>query len=115
MPQVPLTGAHPQVAAALAAADLPESHARTICGWTGQFPGSCRDTADAILVTAAAAGRDLRDLAALAAEIQARSRPMLPTMTARARCSRTGQCGWRPRSAAPGSWPGTSPPNAPRW
>ena len=79
--------------------------ARTICGWTGQFPANCPDTADAILVTAAAAGMDLRNLATLAAEIQTRSAPMPRTTTARARCSRTGRCGWRPRSAAPGPHP----------
>jgi len=32
VPQVQLTGAHRRVAAALAAADLSESYARTICG-----------------------------------------------------------------------------------
>jgi hypothetical protein len=69
VPQVQLTGAHPRVAVALAAADLSESYARAICGWTGQLPGNCRVAADAILVTAATAGMDLRDLAALAAEI----------------------------------------------
>jgi hypothetical protein len=62
VPQVQLTGAHPRVAVALAAADLSESYARAICGWTGQLPGNCRVAADAILVTAATAGMDLRDV-----------------------------------------------------
>src|SRR5580700_5132680 len=49
--------------------------ARTICGWTDKLPASCRETADEILVTAARAGARKDDLAALAAEIYARSLP----------------------------------------
>ena len=70
--------AHPQVAAALAAGEMPESVARTICSWTGKLPEDCRPAADAILLTAARparAGADLRGLAELAAEIYARSLP----------------------------------------
>ena len=67
--------AHPQVAAVLAAGAMSESYARTICGWTGRLPQECRADADAILLSAAGAGMDLRDLAALAAEIYARSLP----------------------------------------
>ena len=70
--------AHPQVAAVLAAGQMSESYARTICGWTGRLPQECRADADAILVAAAGAGMDLRDLAALAAEIYARSLPDAP-------------------------------------
>jgi hypothetical protein len=70
--------AHPQVAAVLAAGEMSESYARTICGWTGKLPQECRPDADAILVAAAAAGMDLRDLTALAAEIYARSLPDAP-------------------------------------
>jgi len=70
---------HPRVLAALVAGDLPsESYARTICGWTDRLPEDCRDNADAILVSAAQMGMDLQDLAALAAEIEARSRPEVP-------------------------------------
>ena len=69
---------HPRVLAALAAGDLSESYARMICGWTGKLPGNCQDDADDILVTAARAGMKLPDLAALAAEIQARARPDAP-------------------------------------
>jgi len=70
---------HPRVLAALAAGDLPsESYARSICGWTDRLPEECRDSADAILVSAAQMGMDLPDLAALAAEIEARSRPDVP-------------------------------------
>jgi hypothetical protein len=65
--------AHPQVAEALAAGDFSESYAREICRWTDKLPEDCQDTADAILVTAARAGMDLADLAALAGEIFARS------------------------------------------
>jgi len=73
------THTHPRVMAALAAGDLPsESFARAICRWTGRLPGNCRDNADAILVSATRMGMDLPDLAALAAEIEARSRPDVP-------------------------------------
>ena len=70
--------AHPQVAAALAAGEISESVARTICTWTDKLPGDCRPPADAILVTAARAGMDVRDLAGLAGEIYARSLPEDP-------------------------------------
>ena len=68
--------AHPQVIAALAEGTvLSESMARLICGWTDKLPESCQDAADAILVAAARAGARQDDLAALAAEIYARSLP----------------------------------------
>jgi Domain of unknown function (DUF222) len=68
--------AHPQVVAALAEGTvLSESMAGTICGWTGKLPANCRDAADNILITAARAGARKEDLAALAAEIYARSLP----------------------------------------
>ena len=71
-------GAHPQVVAALAGREMSESYGRTICQWTDKLPADCRPAADAILVTAARAGMDLRDLAALAAELYERSRPDAP-------------------------------------
>jgi hypothetical protein len=67
--------AHPEIAAALAAGEISESFARTICGWTGKLPRDCQATADAILLAAARGGADLGDLAGLAGEIYARSRP----------------------------------------
>jgi hypothetical protein len=70
--------AHPEVAKALAAGEMSESVARTICQWTDKLPGDCRDAADEILLGAARAGMDLRDLAALAWEILDRSRPDTP-------------------------------------
>jgi hypothetical protein len=70
--------AHPEVAAVLAAGEMSESFARTICGWTGKLPEDCRDAADAILLAAAKGGADLRDLAELAGEIYARSLPEDP-------------------------------------
>ncbi len=70
--------AHPQILAALAAADISESVARTIRDWTGILPPDCQDAADAILVAAARSGASLADLARLAAEIYARSRPPDP-------------------------------------
>ena len=48
---------------------------RTVCAWTDKLPEDCREAADTILVTAAKAGMDLRDLAELAGEIYARSCP----------------------------------------
>ena len=67
--------AHPLVAKALAAGEMTESVARTICQWTDKLPEECRPDADEILLTAARSGADLRDLAGLAGEIYARSRP----------------------------------------
>jgi len=70
---------HPRVLDALAAGDLlSESYARMICGWTDRLPEDCRDKADDILIGAALMGMELPDLAALAAEIEARSRPDVP-------------------------------------
>jgi Domain of unknown function (DUF222) len=71
-------GTHPRVVAALAAGELSESYGRMICTWTDRLPGDCREAADAILLSAAAAGMDLPDLARLAAEIYERSRSDLP-------------------------------------
>ena len=84
---------------ALAAEEITESYARTLCGWTDRLPEDSRDTADAILAAAAARGMDLRDLAMLAAEIVSRA---CPPMRTRGRRSRTGRSGWRPLSPAPG-------------
>ena len=70
--------AHPRVIATLAATQITESVARTICDWTGKLPAGCRDCADAILVAAALSGASLADLARLAGEIYARSRPPDP-------------------------------------
>src|SRR6266568_4572423 len=70
--------AHPQVVQALADGEMSESFGRTICQWTEKLPEGCRQAADAILLAAAKAGMDLRDLGALAAEIYERSRPDLP-------------------------------------
>ena len=67
--------AHPKIAEALAAGEMSESIARTLCQWTGKLPEDCRDAADEILIAAAKAGMDLRDLAELAGEIYQRSQP----------------------------------------
>jgi hypothetical protein len=69
---------HPRIITALADGDLSRSYARAICTWTDKLPQDCRDDADAILVSAAQLGMELPDLAALAAEIEARSRPDVP-------------------------------------
>ena len=94
--------AHPEVTAALAAGEMSESFARTICQWTDKLPEDSREDADEILLTAAKTGMGLQDLGGLAGEIYARSRSGSPTAI-RTRRSRTGRCGWRPRSAARGS------------
>ena len=111
--------AHPLVAAALTAGEVAESVARTICGWTDKLPPECREDADAILLGAAAGGADVADLAGLAGEIYARSLPRDKIKDGdgdgdgdgeegagrgrmRMRRSRTGSCGWRPRSGARG-------------
>src|SRR5579863_5496576 len=70
--------AHPRVIAALATREISESVARTICDWTDKLPADCRDSADVILLAAALSGATLEDLARLAAEIYARSRPPDP-------------------------------------
>ena len=64
---------HPQVAGALAAGEISESFARTICAWTGTLPQDCRERADEILLSAALSGLGLRDLAELAGEMYARA------------------------------------------
>jgi len=69
---------HPAVVSALATEDLSESYGRTICQFTDKLPEDCREAADAILLSAAKAGMDLRDLAGLAAEMYERSRADLP-------------------------------------
>ena len=70
--------AHPQIAQALADGAISESFARTLCQWSDKLPEDCRDAADTILVGAARSGTDLRDLAELAGEMDARSRPDTP-------------------------------------
>jgi Domain of unknown function (DUF222)/HNH endonuclease len=72
------TRTHPRILAALAAGDITRSYARTICGWTDRLPADSQDNADDILAGAAQMGMGLADLAGLAAEIQARSRPDTP-------------------------------------
>jgi hypothetical protein len=70
------TVTHPQILAALAEGTvLSESMARTICRWTDRLPEVCRSAADEILIAAARSGARQEDLAALAAEIYARSLP----------------------------------------
>jgi Domain of unknown function (DUF222) len=67
------TATHPRVIAALAAEEVSESIARTLCDWTDKLPKDCRDAADAVLLGAARSGAGEGDLAVLAAEIYARS------------------------------------------
>ena len=69
---------HRLVVAALAAREISESYARTLCRWTDKLPQDSREAADEILLAAAGQGMDLPDLAGLAAEMLERSRPDLP-------------------------------------
>jgi hypothetical protein len=70
---------HPAVIAALAEGTVvSESVAWLICGWTDKLPAACRGAADEILLGAAGEGLGKADLAALAAEIYARSLPDAP-------------------------------------
>ena len=69
---------HPQVLAALAAGQIPESVGRLICLWTKRLPEKFRDESDELLVAAAVAGLGLEELAALFAEMYERSRSDLP-------------------------------------
>jgi Domain of unknown function (DUF222) len=67
-------GAHPIIAAALAAGQLPTSLARLICDATDQLPEDLRDDADGILLAAVLGGADQHDLARLAREMLERAR-----------------------------------------
>jgi hypothetical protein len=71
-------GTHPQVVAALAAAELSESYGRAICQWTDRLPEKFREESDELLVKAAEAGLGLADLSALFAEMYERARSDLP-------------------------------------
>src|SRR5690349_22621978 len=71
-------GSHPLIVAALAREEISESCARAICRWTDKLPEKFREESDELLVAAAAAGLDLRDLAALFAEMYERARSELP-------------------------------------
>jgi len=64
--------AHPEVSGVLAAGEVSESFARTVCIWTDKLPAGSRDAADGILMAAAVSGLGLRDLAVLASEMLAR-------------------------------------------
>jgi hypothetical protein len=63
---------HPRFAAALAAGQVSESVARTVCGWTDHLPGEYLDEAEEILVTAIQADAGLRELAEILAKIFAK-------------------------------------------
>jgi hypothetical protein len=65
-------------AQAQAEGTISESFARTLCQWSDKLPEDCRDAADTILAGTARSGTDLRDLAEIAGEMDARSRPDTP-------------------------------------
>ena len=62
-------GAHPVIAVALAAGQLPVSLARLVCDWTDQLPEDYRADADGILLAAVLGGADQHDLARLGREM----------------------------------------------
>src|SRR5450631_2291269 len=66
--------AHPLIAGALAAGQLPASWAKMICDAADQLPADRRADADTILLAAAHGGAGLADLAALARAMIERSR-----------------------------------------
>ena len=69
-----LAEAHPVLRAALAEGDaISKSIALQLAKWTAKIPDEDRDKAEEILVAAAWAGADLRALAAICAEIRART------------------------------------------
>ncbi len=68
-------GAHPLVAAALAAGTVTESYARKICYWSDLLPVAYRDLADQNLADAAAGGADLDFLSQMAEEMFSRVTP----------------------------------------
>jgi hypothetical protein len=70
--------AHPQVAAVMAAGDISESVARTVCDWTEKLPEDDRDGADKILLEAVLDGLDLPDLTGLFGEMYEKSRQDAP-------------------------------------
>jgi hypothetical protein len=65
--------AHPAVRVALCAGTISVSWAREICDWTDLLPGPARAGADTILLSAAACGAELADLAGLAEEMRKRT------------------------------------------
>ncbi len=68
-------GAHPLVAAALAAGTVTESYARKICYWSDLLPVGYRELADQNLAAAAAGGADLDFLSQMAEEMFSRVTP----------------------------------------
>ena len=66
-------GVHPAVRAALRAGTISVSWAREICDWTDLLPEPARASASTILLSAAACGAELADLAALAEEMRKRT------------------------------------------
>ena len=70
--------AHPLVAGRLAAGEISESVARTLCLWTNKLPEDRRADADKILADAAVCGLGLADLAGPFAEIYERYRAEEP-------------------------------------
>jgi hypothetical protein len=74
-----LAEAHPVLLAGLAEADaITKSVALQLARWTAAIPAEYRDQAEEILLAAARAGADLRALAAICAEIRARTAPPDP-------------------------------------
>ena len=93
--------AHPVIAAALAAGQVPASLARLICDATDQLPEQHRGDADGILLAAVLGGADQHDLARLAREMLERAHTG----------PGTGEDGFEERAV----WLGTTFGGAGRW
>ncbi len=99
--------AHPQVVAALAEGTvLTESIARLICGWTDQFPASCRERRRRH-PGRRGPGRGPPRRPGQPWPRRSTPGPSRTPRTTRNRTSRTASCGWRPRSRARASSPET--------
>ena len=91
---------HPEMAGALAGADISKSQALAIAKWTKKLPAELRAETIRILVQAATAGASLDDLRIIAGGARSRSgAPRGPTPMRTG--STTGTCRPAPRSAAP--------------
>src|SRR5579863_7688996 len=94
--------AHPRVIAALAAREISESVARTICDWTGKLPPTARTPPTPSCSPPPCPGPPCRTWPGWPP--RSTPGPAPRTATGRPTGSMTGRSGWRQPSKAPGSW-----------